>query len=576
MSFLKSILASIIGFLIVALILVLIGFGIIAKIASNRATVVEENSILQLDFSDSIKDYIPTDPNPLSELLPIENQIGFNQLIKAIKRAQLDPKIKGISISDIPYNIGWAQITELRNQLKHFKSSGKKIWAYKDFFTQKDYYLASVANTVTMSPVGKVELNGLHSEVLFFKDFQEKFGVKMEIIRHGKYKSAVEPFIANKMSDANRYQINQLIQSLWKQITFDIQNSRNINTYKIANNLLGELPKSALENGLIDTLSYEDDYEKHIKKSIGSNITFVSVKDYIQNDLNIVLDNNTSKVAIIYAQGDIIYGEGNPEFIGQELINEAFAEAVKDDKIKAIVLRINSPGGSALASDLIWNAIEKAKKEKPVVVTMGNLAASGGYYIACNADHIFAEPTTITGSIGVFGMLPNVSEFANKNGIRSEIVSTHNNNSNYSVVQPINTQFKSTVTKSVEFIYDTFLERVAKGRNLNVTTVDSLAQGRVWTGIQARDNGLVDKLGGLDDAIFYAVSLAKISEYTIEEFPKYKMDFKDLLLSSPFLSTFNHKTASSTNQLLNKLKQLEKVLQMEGIQTRVPFDIVVE
>ena len=577
MSFIKNILASIIGFWIAFAVFIIIGIAIIAGLTMEKAVSVEQNSILEIDINGELKDYTPLDSGKLEKVLGLRNQVGFNQILDVINLAKFDNKIKVISIKKLPNNIGWAQATELRDALISFKKSGKSVWAYSDYYSQKDYYIASMAHKITLSPVGSVDLKGIHSEVLFFKDFQEKYGVKMEVIRHGKYKSAVEPFLANTMSDANRTQISELIHSIWLKIKTDIEASRNIDTEKVVTNLKGRLPKLALDTNLIDQIFYEDDYYNQIKASISDEAKVISFENYVFNSFSALLpsvDNN--KIAVVYAQGEIIYGEGDENRIGQKLMIKSISKASKDDAIKAIVLRIDSPGGSALASDLIWNAIEKAKKIKPVVVSMGNLAASGGYYIASNATRIFAQPNTITGSIGVFGILPNASKISKKNGINAEVVSTHNNGAHYSVVKPINPKFKNTMQEGIEFIYDTFLDRVAQGRNLSVEAVDKLAQGRVWSGSQALTNGLVDELGGLENAIIYTATLTQTNNYSIEEFPNYKMNFKDLM-SNPLLRILqNDNISSSSKKIVSKLNYLEQLFQLEGIQARMPFEMVVE
>jgi len=577
MNFVKNILASIIGFWIALVIFIVIAIAVIARITSEKVVAIKANSILEISINAELKDYVSSEGSQLEQALGLSNQIGFNQILEAIQLAKFDDKIKVISIKKLPINLGWAQASELRDALLNFKQSGKSVWAYADFYNQKDYYVASMAHMVTLSPVGAVDLKGIHSEVLFFKDFQDKYGVKMEVIRHGKYKSAVEPFIANNMSEANRTQISELVQSIWKKVKSDIESSRKINTETTVTNLGGRLPQLALTNKLIDQIAYEDDYYNQIKASISEDAKIISFEDYVLNNFSALLPiKSDRKIAVIYAQGEIIYGEGNENKVGQGLMIKSIEEAVKDKEVKAIVLRIDSPGGSALASDLIWNALEKAKQEKPVIVSMGNLAASGGYYIACNASRIFAEPTTITGSIGVFGILPNAAEISKKNGISAEVVSTHNNAAHYSLVKPLNSKFKNTVQEGIEFVYDTFLDRVATGRNFSIATADSLAQGRVWSGSQALANGLVDELGGLKSAVTYAATLTQTNNYSIEEFPKYKMNFKELI-GGPLIKSLQPKNIlSSSKQVTAKIKYLESILKMKGAQARIPFDMVIE
>lgn len=579
MKFLRNLLATILGFWIALVLLIFIGIGIVAGISMEDQPEIKNNAILEINFDGVLKDYVSFEQDAFNAVLKVNQEIGFNQILGIIKKAKNDSKIKAISINDIPNGIGWAQLTELRNALESFKQAGKKVWAYGDFYTQKKYYLATVADTLVMSPTGSVDLKGMHAETLFFKDFQDKFGFQMEVIRHGKYKSAVEPFIANKMSTDNRQQISELIHSIWQQVKLDIEASRNLDLESTVLDLKGKLPKLALESNLVDALWYEDDYQENFKKVIDESAQLIKMEYYIQENLSALGDiTKSNQIAVIYAQGEIIYGKGDESTIGQDLMLKSVKEAIKDDNVKAIVLRVDSPGGSALTSDLIWNAIEKAKKIKPVVVSMGNLAASGGYYIACNAHKIYAEPTTITGSIGVFGIIPNASKISKENGINSEVVSTHDNGAYFSVVQPLNPKLKATIKEGIEFIYGTFVDRVAQGRNMSIAAVDSIAQGRVWTGAQAQKIGLVDELGSLENAVQHAASLANINDYKIMELPNYEMDFQSILGQNPFALIFGNASVQSPiqNKVVNKLQQLQSIFEMEGVQARIPFELEIE
>ena len=575
----KKTLKSVSKLYIIGVLLIFIGIGLVAGISMEDQPEIKNNAILEIDFEGVLKDYVSFEQDAFNAVLKVNQEIGFNQILGIIKKAKNDSKIKAISINDIPNGIGWAQLTELRNALESFKQAGKKVWAYGDLYSQKKYYLATVADTLVMSPTGSVDLKGMHAETLFFKDFQDKFGFQMEVIRHGKYKSAVEPFIANKMSTDNRQQISELIHSIWQQVKLDIEASRNLDLESTVLDLKGKLPKLALENNLVDALWYEDDYQENFKKAIDESAQLIKMEYYIQENLSALSDiTKSNQIAIIYAKGEIIYGKGDESTIGQDLMLKSVKEAVEDDSVKAIVLRVDSPGGSALTSDLIWNAIEKAKKIKPVVVSMGNLAASGGYYIACNAHKIYAEPTTITGSIGVFGVIPNASKISKENGINSEVVSTHDNGAYFSVVQPLNPKLKATIKEGIEFIYDTFVDRVAQGRNMSIATVDSIAQGRVWTGVQAQKIGLIDELGSLENAVQHAASLANINDYKIMELPNYEMDFQSILGQNPFALIFGNTSTQSPiqNKVVNKLQQLQSIFEMEGVQARIPFELEIE
>jgi protease-4 len=500
--------------------------------------------------------------------------------MSAIENAKTDDNIKGISINTLYINAGVAQTQAIRNKLVEFKESGKFIVAYADYFTQKNYYLSSVADSIYVNPVGGTDFRGLSSEVLYYKDFQDKYGVKMEIIRHGKYKSAVEPFLADKMSDANREQITSFLSSIWSEMVIDIAESRNKTTDEvnaIADELLVRTPELAIENNMLDGQLYFDEYESKLKNLAAidstSKLNTVTLQDYISSGKGRIKSTATDKIAVLYAQGNIMYGKGDQNYIGQEKVIDALKKIRKDDKIKAVVLRVNSPGGSALASDLIWRELELTKKEKPLVVSMGNLAASGGYYIACNADSIVAEPTTITGSIGVFGMIPNMNELAGRIGINAEQVGTNKQSVSYSPFEPMSDDFYKVTKEGVEDIYATFVDRVAKGRNMTNAQVDSIAQGRVWTGVEALENGLVDKLGSLDDAIKIAANLAEIETYRTTNYPRFKVDFEDAF--NPFSLSVKAKENLLKEELglenYNIYKSMKQFIDVKGIQARMPF-----
>lgn len=563
---------------LVIVVFVLVGIGFVVAISDDIVEEVKPNTVLEIDLSGEMNDFAPNGIDPVSEVLGFEEKtVGFNNVCKAIEGATYDKNINGISITNLPATMGWAQATALRKMLKTFKSKGKFVYAYNDVYSQKDYYVNSIADSVFMSPLGYVELKGLHSEVLFYKSFQEKYGVKMEVIRHGKYKSAVEPFIADEMSDSNEKQISELIQGLWTEIHKSIFTSRKINVEQAVMNYYGESSKAALENNLIDGVVYKDTYQDKLKKRLGNDkLKKISITNYITNQSLLSLAAKGDQIAVVYAQGEIIYGEGELTVIGQKKMIKALNKAADNKNVKAIVFRINSPGGSALASDLIWRAVEKAKEKKPVIVSMGNLAASGGYYIAAGADRIFAEPTTITGSIGVFGMLPNAAQLAKKIGINAQVVSTHNNGAHYSVVQPLDMRFKKVVKNSIEHIYDEFLDRVSKGRNMTKNQVDEIAQGRVWTGLKALEIGLIDELGGLDSAIAYAANKVNVKEYSLKEYPEYELDFKELFSLGTFLKSTTNIDAVLTNTGLDKVIAVKKVLEIKGAQARIPFEINVE
>ncbi|SOU87010.1 signal peptide peptidase SppA [Tenacibaculum dicentrarchi] len=580
MKFLRNLLASITGFFIAIFLLFFFFIAIAAVVGSGMGSdekiVVKSNSVLQLDLAMPIKDYAPKDDNPLAEVLELaDEKLALNKIINAIENAKTDAKIKGISIKTIGVNAGIAQTQAIRNKIEEFKESGKFVYAYNDVYTQKNYYLSSVADSIFLNPVGAIDFKGLSTEILYYKDFEDKFGVKMEVIRHGKYKSAVEPYLLNEMSDANREQTTSLLKSIWSEITADVSKSRNISVEKlniIADNANGRNAELAKENKLIDAIIYEDQYKEKLAINTDKKVHTISLADYIKSGKGRISSSAKNKIAVIYAQGEIRYAKGNENIIGQEVTNKAIRKARKDKNVKAIVLRVNSPGGSALASELIWRELELAKKEKPLVVSMGNLAASGGYYIACNADKIIAEPTTITGSIGVFGAVPNFHKLAGFMGINAEQVST-NSNPNYSVFEPINDKFYNVTKQGVEHIYTVFVNRVAAGRNMTFEQVNNVAQGRVWTGKQAVENGLVDQLGNLNDAIAVAANLAEIESYRVRNYPVYKKDFKETFNLSLFAKAskediLKEALGDENYELYNNINELKK---LEGIQARMPY-----
>ncbi len=584
MRFLGNVLATVVGLFVFCMFFF---FGILllgALLGGDAETVeVKNNSVIVLDLSKVTTDYAGKFNYKDFDYFDARHD-GLSDVIKAIKNAKDDSDIKGISILNDNSNLGLAQIKAVREALEDFKKSGKFVFAYANFFTQKEYYLNSVANTIYLNPIGEMEFKGLSSELLFFKDFQDKYGIKMEVIRHGKYKSAVEPFLENKMSDANREQITALLNSVWSSILTDISISRNIPTTKlneIANQLAARTPEMAKSQHLVDKVVYEDIYHDDIRKILkvdaDEDYNTIPMLDYA-NNVATTSKGTTSKdkIAIIYAQGEIGNGEGDVNMIGELSMRRALQDARRDEKIKAIVLRIDSPGGNALTSDLIWREIELTKKVKPVVVSMGNLAASGGYYIACNANKIFAESNTITGSIGVFGLLPNFTGLTSKMGINSEQVSTNQNASDYSVFKPLADNYKFIAQESVEKIYTTFVNRVATGRKMSFEQVDAIAQGRVWSGSEAVKIGLVDQIGGLETALKYAADLVKVKNYKTQNFPVYEKDFHDYLgsLGVPFMKTresFIKEELGEENYKV--IEQIRRVQSKKGVQASLPFEI---
>ena len=584
MNFLRNLFASIFGTLIALGIILVLFIVIAAALGDTKKISVVTNSVLEIKLEKQVKDYAPKSENPFDELLGFNDEkIGLNTIINAIENAKYDENIKGISISTLGVNAGIAQTQAIRNKLGEFKETGKFVMAYADIYDQKSYYFSSVADSIFLNPVGFIDFKGLSSEILFYKDLEDKTGVTMEVIRHGKYKGAVEPFLFNEMSIENREQITTFLKSIWDEMVVDISKSRNISIEQlntIADNLLARNATLAIENAIIDATAYVDQYNQKLKAAIGisedDDLNKITIVDYIASGKGRVVSSASDKIAVIYAQGEIIYGKGNEDLIGQDLIIKALKKARNTSSVKAIVLRVNSPGGSALASELIWRELELTKEKLPLVVSMGNVAASGGYYLACNADKIFAESTTITGSIGVFGVIPNLSKLAKNIGINAEQVST-NTGANYSAFEPMTDEFRTVTTEGVEAVYTTFLERVANGRSMTIEDVDKIAQGRVWSGVDALNNGLVDELGNLDDAVFYAAELAEITDYKVRNYPSYKVELEDRFNTFPFMKTKEkfliEELGEHNYKIYQSIKELSK---LKGIQTRLPFIIEIK
>ena len=586
MKFLGNVLATIIG-LFVFCMLFFFGILIIATVFGGEAETVEikNNSVIELNLEHINHDYAGKYEDPWITIFSDKKNIGLSDVLSAIEEAKIDDNIKGISILNNYSSLGMAQSKTLRDALESFKKSGKFVMAYANSYSQKEYYLNSVANTIYINPVGDMDFKGLSSEIMFFKDLQDKSGVKMEVIRHGKYKSAVEPFLENKMSDANREQVTALLNSIWSSVAADISKSRNVSVAQlnaIANGLLARTPAMAKEQKLVDVVAYEDVYHNAIKKALKVNkdedYNKVSISEYTKKIMTTAaLNDSKDQIAIIYAQGEIQGGEGDVTTIGEGSMRRSLQDARKNKNVKAIVLRIDSPGGSALTSDLIWREVELTKKVKPVVVSMGNYAASGGYYIACNANTIFAENNTITGSIGVFGILPNFSQLATKIGINTEQVKTHENAARYSPFVPIDEKFKAVTLEGVEHIYKTFVTHVAEGRKMTFAQVDAIAQGRVWTGSEAIKIGLVDKIGGLKDAINEAARLSKTKDFSTQNYPEYKKDINDLFAEFPFGQS---KEALIKEEIGEEnyrvLEQIKKLQTKKGVQAMMPFEINIQ
>ncbi len=546
--------------------------------ASKETTTIKNNSVLQLNLNQSVAERVIE--TPFDKFNTYNAQIGLNDILACIKNAATDPKIKGIYLNSATVGASPASVKEIHDALVEFKKYGKFIYAYSDVLAQNGYYLASVADKIILNPAGSLDFKGYAFQVMFYKGLIDKLDVDVQILRHGQFKSAVEPYMLDKMSEANREQLTVLSNSLWKVFVDDISAARKIpsdSLNAIADNLLCATPEDALRLKMVDQLGYPGDMEKLLKSKLNvgedDDINFVSISKYKKS----IIENTkaAAKIAVVYAVGEISDGKGdNSRGIYSESFIKEFKKAYKDNDVKAIVLRINSPGGSALASENIWREIENAKKAGKIVVTsMGDYAASGGYYIACNSNYIIAQPNTLTGSIGVFGMIPSFQNLLkNKLGITVDVVKTNQHADYGTGLRPLDEIEMSTIQTSIEQIYSTFTKRVADGRKMTVAQVDSIGQGRVWAGVDALNLGLVDKLGNIDDAIAKAAELAKISNYSIVYYPKQK-DWFTLLFSND--DEIESALKAKLGRLYFTYEGIDHILNCEGIQARIPMEITI-
>jgi len=581
MQFLKNLLASVLGTFIAIVLAFVFLFIIIAGVASSidntEEVSVKEKSILTINLQKPVTDRSPNQFELEAALDLDAEAIGLDKILASVRAAKDDERIEGISIEHTFLQSGMSQTQAIRDALSDFKESGKFIYAYHDFYSQKDYYFASVADSVFVHPEGGVDISGLASEVLYLKEFQDITGVQMQVIRNGAYKSAVEPFLRNEMSDENRQQIKSLLDSFWKEMLVKMEERTALSSEKInqiASNLDASVAANAVKIGVVDNTLLRNEYKELLRDQMGlgedDKLNTIDIEDY-QQTVKSYIGDGKDRIAVVYAQGEIIYGEGGEFQIGQELFIRTLKKIKKNDRTKAVVIRVNSPGGSSLSSELIYQEIKALQEEIPVVVSMGDVAASGGYYIAAGADYIFAEPTTITGSIGVFGILPLVEDLAENWGVRAEQVSTHPNALLYSPMKSLTPSARQEIRQQIKRVYSTFLERVATGRNMSVEEVDKVAQGRVWSGSDAYNIGLVDSLGGLEEAVAYAAKLAETESYRTTNYPKFSDDFESFLQSlqpSPFGQTAIGRSVQYFQSLFSK-----QTTQIDHIQARIPFEL---
>ncbi|MDO8928619.1 MAG: signal peptide peptidase SppA [Bacteroidota bacterium] len=581
----KFMLASILGIMIAGILLLFITIGIISAMVSvsDKPSQIQANSVLFMKFDHQIVDRAKN--NPLEGLdfgmFQGVKTVGLNDILDCIRKAKTDDNIKGIYLNPMDIQAGMATVEEIRAALKDFKTSGKFVYAYGEFLSQKAYYLVTVADSLILNPQGSVDFRGLGGERSFYKKALEKLGVEVQIVRHGKFKAAVEPFLLDKMSDENRLQTETYLNSLWNEMLVDISASRNMSFDELNDiaDMVATFRKAdfAKQKNLVDRLKYKDQVIDDLKKLTGTSekddVKVVEIQKYVKvPEQREQKGLARQKIAVIYASGSID-ASVSEDGIKSEELSKAIREARRDSSIKAIVLRINSPGGSAYGSEVIWREVKLAAETKPVIASMGDVAASGGYYIACAADSILADRTTITGSIGIFGMIPNVQKLmTDKLGITQDVVTTNEHSDMISLTRPMSTFERDLMQQYVEDGYDTFISRVAEGRKMDKTSIDEIGQGRVWAAPNAKEIKLIDAYGGLTDAINLAKKMANLDNYRIVNLPKLKDPFEELLkgFSGSARASF---MKDEMGENYKYYEQLRSIISQKGVLARMPYDI---
>ena len=586
-SFLKYVLATITGIIIVSVLffVVLLASLSTMMIAGDKPVSLSDNSVLVLKAGVAIPDQGNKSPYAGFDIInmSITPVTGLNEILMNIKKAVADDKIKGILIENGIMPSGWATTGEIRDAIEKFRESGKFVIAYSDYvLLQQGYYLSTAAGKIYVNPSSTVDFKGLSGEVMFYKKALEKLGVEVQVIRHGKFKGAVEPYILEQLSKENREQIKGYVGSIWSHIVEKISESRGITPEKLnllADNLTGYEASGAYENGLVDGLIYRDALIDTLKILSGlttdDKIAMVPMHKYTKVPDSKKVVSAKNKIAVIYASGTIAMGKGNEYNTGGDKFGELIRKERKDSTVKAIVLRVNSPGGNAIASDIMWRELELASKVKPVVVSMGNYAASGGYYISAPATKIFASPTTITGSIGVFGLIPNAGKLMNqKLGISTETVNTNENSDFPSIYRPMEVYEREVMQNSIEKVYSDFVSKVSSGRKMTPAAVDSIGQGRVWSGSEARKLGLVDEMGGLRASIEEAAKLAGLENYSLKELPVAEDPFFRILsqLSGEVRMRILKNEMGEFYKIFDEIREIKN---LSGIQARLPYFIEV-
>lgn len=584
-SFLKYTLATITGIILATILLFIIMIASLSALVAtgDKPVTISKNSILVLNAGNIIPDRGTENPLAAFDFMDMSfsPSVGLNEILRNIRKASKDDNIKGILIENGLLPSGWATSGEIRKALMEFRDSGKFVISYSDYIlTQECYYISSAADRIYVSPGSMVEFKGLSSEVMFYKNALEKLGIDVQVIRHGKFKGAVEPFILDRLSEENRAQIKEFTGSIWSHVTEEIASFRGISVEKlnrIADNLSGNIADQAFENNLVDGLIYRDVLIDTLKSLSGidkeKELKLVSMVKYGKVVDPAKVFSTKNRISVIFAEGNIVIGKGSETNIGGKQYAQVIRKERLDTTVKAIVLRVNSPGGNAIASDEIWREIVLAKKTKPVVISMGNYAASGGYYISCPASKIYANQATITGSIGVFGLIPNAGKLLEKKlGLTTETVNTNRNSDFPSIFRPLSSFEKEVMQMSVEKTYSEFVSKVSGGREMTFEEVDNIGQGRVWSGNVALNIGLIDEFGGLDEAIKGAAELAGIDKYKVRELPEIEDPYTRIMsqLSGETLTRLLKKELGESSVHFNRIKELKE---LSGMQARLPYFI---
>ena len=584
--FLKFTLATIVGVIITTLLGILILFGVIGAIAGSKesVTALKPNSVYEIKLEGNLIDRSEDDPFSAAFAQAMgktaEKSMGLDDLLANIEKAKNDANIVGIYLNGGSLSGGFASLKEIRNALIDFKKSGKFIVAYADNYSQKDYYLVSVANKILINPQGMLELKGLSAQTMFFKNTLDKLGIEMQIVKVGTYKSAVEPLITTKMSDANREQVTVYMGSIWKTFLTEVSAARKISVEKLnayADEMLMFQPtEKAKQYGLVDGLVYADEADSILKtfvKGLEKDKEVTLVKHSAMTKLADTSKYDKNKVAVIYAVGEITDAAGEG-IVAKDLI-KTINDVAKDSAVKAVVLRVSSPGGSAYASEQIWHALYKLKAKKTLIVSMGDYAASGGYYISCMADKIVAQPNTITGSIGIFGVIPNISGLNEKLGLTYDGVKTNKMSDAITVNRKFTPEEHDLMQNYVNRGYELFVKRCADGRKMKTEQIKAIAEGRVWTGEDAIKIGLVDKIGGLNDAIALAVTKAKLNTYNVSEYPE-KETFESKFMKSFSDDVETRFLKAQLGEQYKLFKQVRNLDKINGIQARLPYDLNIQ